>query len=343
MKPGHRLSCTLIAAIGILWLCFFPLFKADFLNRFYFMPFLGIIAATVANTTPAAAGIVYFPILTRLAIDPATAVQFSLIIQAYGMGLGTFSWFMLNRSLFIRNVIPVCLCGGTLGVTAGIVFFPIENSELLTLTFNFIALMFTQIIFFSILFKHRYPNLTIRRTPVNFMILFLFSVIGGMISGWIGFGIDTIFYFILTVGFKINPAASIVTSISLMAAISLIGTFLNAVFHQVPLSLWFSAIPGVTLAGLFLAAYLAVKIGARNVLLLFTMLLCLDFFMVFWTQDTIPMSQSFKIVVTYVLVVYLLFIHVKIFKQSYKQIQPDLGNFSGRNGAGTESEGKPRR
>jgi len=327
MKQNQRLPYFILASVAGLWTLFFPYFHEDFLNRFFYMPFLGIIAATVANTTPAAAGIVYFPILTRLHIHPVTAVQFSLIIQAYGMGLGTFRWFMVNKKLFIANVIPVCLVGGIGGVVTGIVFVPIDNPGMLTLIFNSIAFIFSQIIFFSILFQHKYPNLTVDLTVPNAALLLLFSFLGGLVSGWIGFGIDTMFYFILTVIFKINPAVAIVTSISLMAAGSLAGTILNIMLNEVPLSLWYSAVPGVTVAGLFLAAYIAMKIGPKNVLILFTFLLSVDFFTTLWTQNTIPIPQTIRTLVTYVLVVYLIVIHVQIFKKSYKQIGADLGQF----------------
>jgi uncharacterized membrane protein YfcA len=182
MKTKDRAPYIILAAVAGLWIIFFPYFQKDFLSQFFYMPFLGTIAATVANTTPAAAGIVYFPILTRLHVSPITAVQFSLIIQAYGMGLGTFRWFLVNKKLFIFNVIPVCLVGGLAGVVLSIVFFPVSNPELLTLIFNFIAFLLTQIIFFSILFKHKYPKLNVELNFVNILILFVFSFLGGLIS-----------------------------------------------------------------------------------------------------------------------------------------------------------------
>ena len=283
MLKNKRALHIILFTILALWLLLFPYFQKDFLEQFYYMPFLGIIAATVANTTPAAAGIVYFPVLTRLDITPATAVQFSLIIQAYGMGLGTFKWYHVNKKLFIANVLPLCMLGGTVGIVMSMIFIPIKNPELLTLTFNTVSFIFTQIIFFSILFKRKYPHTTVDLTVLNGIVLFLFSWVGGMISGWIGFGIDTLFYFILTLIFRINPAIAIVTSISLMAALSGVGTLINIAFYDVPLSLWYSAIPGVTIAGLFLASYFAMKIGPKNILILFAFLMSLDFFMAIWT------------------------------------------------------------
>lgn len=332
MKKTNLLLYILLAVVCSIWLLSFSHFREDFLGQFYYMPFLGVIAATIANTTPAAAGIVYFPVLTRLQITPATAVQFSLIIQAYGMGLGTFKWYLVNKKLFMAEVMPLCLAGGIMGIIISIVFIPIDNPELVTLTFNSISFIVTQVVFFSILFRRTYPNFKINLNLLNMVVLFIFSLVGGLISGWIGFGIDTMFYFLLTFVFKINPAIAIVTSISLMAAVSVAGTVLNVIFNQVPLSLWYSAVPGVTIAGLFLASYFAVKIGARNILILFAFLLSVDFFMAFWTQHTIPMSQTFKMIFTYFLVIYLLVIHVKIFKQSYKEIDTEFGVFKSDQG-----------
>ena len=317
----------ILAVVTILWIIAFPHFKEEFITNYSFMPLLGIVAATVANTTPAAAGIVYFPILTKLKIDPFTAFQFSLIIQAYGMSLGAFKWYKLNKNLFLKSILPICIIGGMTGASLSIVVFPLKNPELLTLTFNSVAFIFTQIIFFSILFKFQYPYTDIEVTKERSIIFFIISMIGGIISGWIGFGIDTIFYFVLTIGFKINPAISIVTSISLMAATSIYGTILNIIFNNVPFALWYSAIPGVTLAGLFIASFIAIKIGAKNVLLLFTFFLCADFFLTLWTQQTLPMSQTLRTGITYALVIYLLAVHVKIFKQSYNDMTSNLGKF----------------
>lgn len=326
--PKRELIPVAISILaGGLWLIYLPSFYQDFVHQFYYMPFLGIVAATVANTTPAAAGIVYFPVLTRLQVLPITAVRYNLMIQAYGMGLGTLKWYLVNKRLFIAKVIPVCLLGGMIGVYLSICVFPIQNPEMLMLFFNFVAFLLTQIIFASILFKKQYPNVTLDLSLRNICILLAFSFIGGLVTGWIGFGIDTIFYFILTVVFHINPAIAIITSISLMALLSVFGTVLNALLFQLPVSLWFAAIPGVTLAGLFLASFIAVRIGAKNVLILFTVLLSLDFISSFWHQQCIPMDQLIRSYVLYALVVYMVFVHIKIFKTSYENVRSSLGDF----------------
>src|SRR3989339_300352 len=326
MKTIKGPVIILVSAL-ILWLSFLPYFYEVFFSKLFYMPFVGTVAAIVANITPAAAGIIYFPILTHLSVAPVTVAQFNLAIQAYGMGLGTFRWFLFNRNLFLFNLLPICMLGGFLGEIVSIVVFPIKNPELLTLIFNFIAFAFTQIIFFSILRNAKYPNARLNLTLSTGTVLFGFAFIGGLMCGWIGFGIDTLFYFIMTLVFKINPAVSIVTSIALMAAMSISGTVLNAVFHDVPLALWYSAIPGVTIGGLVLSTYIAVKMGAKNILLLFTFFLSTDFFVTLWTQQTLPMSETLRKIIIYLLVFYLLAIHIKIFRSQSKRMEVSMGNF----------------
>ncbi len=333
MRTKDKSPYIILGVVIIVWLCCLPWFYDIFFSHLFYMPFVGALAAVIANITPAAAGIVYFPILTHLAVSPATVAQFNLIIQAYGMGLGTFRWFLFNRKLFIFNVLPVGLAGGLLGEIISMVWFPISNPELLTLVFNFIAFLFTQIIFFSLLRNAQYPNLHVPLTIVNCSVLFFFAVIGGLLCGWIGFGIDTIFYFVMTVMFKINPAASIVTSIALMAAMSITGTILNAFFHDIPVALWFSAIPGVTLGGLFLAAYIAVRMGARNILLLFTFFLTIDFLVALWTQQTLPMTETARKLIIYALAFYMLFIHIKIFRKQSGNVKASVGEFEDKTGS----------
>ncbi|MBF0202430.1 MAG: sulfite exporter TauE/SafE family protein [Desulfamplus sp.] len=321
----YRLPVFVALAAALAWLALLPVFHESFFSSLYYMPFLGALAATIANITPAAAGIVYFPILTHLDMAPATVTQFSLMIQAYGMGLGTFRWFIFNRNLFIFNIIPVSIAGGLLGEVVSMVLLPIKNPELLTLVFNFIAFLFTQIIFFSLLKNHTYPSRRVDMDRINFLVLFSCAFVGGLLCGWIGFGIDTIFYFTLTIFFRINPASAIVTSISLMAAMSVSGIVINHLFHDnpLPLSLFYSAIPGVTFAGLFLATFIAVKIGSRNILLLFTLFLGVDFLAAFWHQGILPMNHFVKICVISLLGLYLLGVHVKLFMDNRRNRDRD--------------------
>ncbi|GAB6097558.1 hypothetical protein JCM14469_38120 [Desulfatiferula olefinivorans] len=320
-RKKHKSPWIILALALTGWLAMLPFFSEAFFSGLFFMPFVGAVAAVVANITPAAAGIIYFPILTHLSVSPVTVAQFNLAIQAYGMGLGTFRWFLFNRRLFLFNVLPLSIAGGLLGEIVSMVIYPIRAPEMLTLIFNGIAFVFTQIIFFSLLRNTKYPNNSFTLTASSGTVLFAVAFVGGLLCGWIGFGIDTIFYFMMTMVYRINPAVAIVTSIALMAVMSITGTLFNVFIHNVPFTLFYSALPGVTLGGLFLAAYIAVRMGPRNILLLFTFFLSADFFMTLWTQQTIPMSETIRKLVIYVLVFYLLAIHVRIMRNQSRAVE----------------------
>jgi len=301
------------------WFLFFPYFKDVFLNKYYYMPFLGIIAATIANTTPAAAGIVYFPILTKFNIIPLEAVKYSLMIQAFGMGIGSIRWYLLNKNLFIKNILPLALTGGFIGCFFSIVIFPLKDPAYLKLIFNIIAFLLVQFIIISIIRKNNYFKNHVELNKNVLITIAICSLSGGLISGWIGFGIDTIFYFILTIFYKVNPAIAIVTSICIMAFISIFASILHLIMNSaLPISLWYSAIPGVAIGGLFLATYVAVKLGTKNILILFCLLLCIDFYHCIWTQHVIPMGHILRFIITDILILYVVVIHIKVFKHNYK-------------------------
>ena len=86
MKKKISLPYIILAIVSTIWICLFPYFSEDFMNNFYYMPFLGTIAATVANTTPAAAGIVYFPIFNPPDHQPCNrrSIQFNHPGLRYG-------------------------------------------------------------------------------------------------------------------------------------------------------------------------------------------------------------------------------------------------------------------
>ncbi len=286
------------------------------------MPLLGIIAATIANTTPAAAGIVYFPVLTQLSITPLTTVRFTQMIQAYGMGLGTLKWYLVNSRLFLWQVLPLCIVCGVCGTFAGLVLFPLKNPEILKFIFNIVSFVLVQFVFVGLLFKREYNQLKINDNWFNLSLLAVVSIFGGMISGWIGFGVDTMVYFILTIFFRVNIALAIITSISLMTACSIAATVINFSLYDMSgvTPLWFSALPGVTLAGLFLASYFAMRLGTRTILLLFSLCLSVEFFIAVWTQEVIPLGFIARFVITNVMLIYLAVVHMKVFKSHYRAI-----------------------
>lgn len=317
MTKKHYLPYYIFAAVVVFWLICLPIFYADFLNRYFFMPFLGVVAATVANVTPAAAGIVYFPVMTRIHIEPAQVVMYTLMIQSFGMSLGSMKWFIVDHTLFLKNELMVSLSGGTIGIVLAIFFFPLSDARLLRLIFDYFTYLITILVFLRLIFQRAKGGVDFKFNALSIFILFSFSIIGGIISGWIGFGLDTIFYFTLTFFYRVNAAAAIVTSIALMAAVSIIGTICNAFLYPLPVTIWFSALPGVAIGGLFVATFLAVKARWWKILVFFIYFFGVQIFVGYIYERDQFTAYLLSLLKINLIIAYLVIMDVIVFNVSY--------------------------
>ncbi len=318
-KHNKLVLYIILISVAILWALLTPRFWPDLSQKYFFMPILGVLAATVANTTPVAAGIVYFPILTFLKISPLEAVLYTMMIQSYGMGIGAIRWFIEDRRLFLWKVLPICLIFGAAGAFCSTVYFPLTNPAILKNVFNIISFILVSAIFYSVIKKHRYPKTSIPLNRRNVILLIIAAYIGGVFAGWLGFGIDTVFYFLLTLVFRVQPAIAIVTSIALMTGISLFGTGLHYIIHPdvLPWGIWYSALPGVTLGGIFLAAYLTTEVTMKKFFIIFIFFLLAEFGVITLTQITLTTRYIVQFIIINALVLYLVYIHIRLFRQSY--------------------------
>ena len=309
----------ILLAVAILWGLLTPKFWPELSEKYFFMPILGVLAATVANTTPVAAGIVYFPILTFLKISPLEAVLYTMMIQSYGMGIGAIRWFIEDKRLFLWKVLPICLLFGAAGAFSSTIIFPLTNPGILKNAFNIISFILVSAIFYSVIKKHRYPKTSVAFNRKNIIILIISAYVGGVFAGWLGFGIDTVFYFVLTLVFRIQPAIAIVTSIALMTGISIFGTGMHYIIHPefLPWGIWYSALPGVTLGGIFLAAYLTTEVTMKKFFIIFLFFLLAEFGVITLTQITLTLRYVIQFIIINTLVLYLVYIHIRLFRQSY--------------------------
>jgi uncharacterized protein len=306
-------------AVIVFWIICLPIFYDDFVSQYFFMPFLGVVAATVANVTPTAAGIVYFPVMTRIHMDPTQVVMYTLMIQSFGMSLGSIKWFIVDRKLFLKNVLVVCLIGGFIGIALAIFFFPIRDPQRIKTIFDYFSYVIVVLVLLRVLLQKGQGITEFKFDIYSFIILFSFSVFGGLVSGWIGFGVDIIFYFILTIFYRINAAAAIVTSIVLMAGVSIAGTFFNYLLFDLPKNIWFSALPGVAIGGLFVATFLAVRARWWKVLLFFLYFFIVQIFLGYVYEREQLAAYLFSLLKINLIIAYLVIMDVIVFNVTYKK------------------------
>ncbi len=314
------LPVYIFCAVLLFWLGCLPVFYADFVSQYFFIPFLGVVAATVANVTPTAAGIVYFPVMTRIHMDPAQVVLYTLMIQSFGMSLGSIKWFIFDRKLFLKNVLVVSLIGGSIGIALAIFFFPVRDPQRIKTIFDYFSYLIVVLVLIRVLLQKDRGIVDFKLDFFSFAVLFAFSVFGGMVSGWIGFGVDIIFYFILTIFYRINAAAAIVTSILLMAGVSIVGTVLNSFLFTLPINIWFSALPGVAIGGLFVATFLAVRARLWKVILFFLYFFVVQIFLGYVYEREQLAAYLLSLLKINVIIAYLVIMDVIVFNVTYKKL-----------------------
>ncbi len=248
----------------------------------WFMPLLGIVAATIAMSTPAGGGVVFFPTMVLLGIPPYQAAAFSVGAQSVGMGIfGTFNWIKRDRSAILKPaVVATALVGGAATLLSLFVF-PIAQARPLQLTFSFFGLGLAIYIFYGLGHGLDKETLPFRLGPRMIVALAVVALLGGLLVGYIGVGIDALLFLVLTSFFKIDSHEATVTSILTMGFAAMVPFAVHLlVLRDVPINLWLMVLPGILL-GARLGPWLNQALGRRRILVGFSILLLVEFVMTF--------------------------------------------------------------
>lgn len=192
----------------------------------WFMSVTMIFASFIAGATSEGGGAVAFPIMTLFfKIKPSIARDFSLMIQSFGMIMASFAIYF-SGIRFLKKVILISSLGGILGIFISLNFL----TEFLTpsyikIFFTSLWLSFAIFILF-IWLKGDYFNKEHLDNP-NIMALLLYGILGGMISGLVGTGIDILIFSYLTLRHRICLKIATPTSVILMGINSFAGFFLK--------------------------------------------------------------------------------------------------------------------
>jgi uncharacterized membrane protein YfcA len=274
-----------IVALVVLAVLFIALLLGGFvkpqeLYAAWFMPFLGIVAATIAMSTPAGGGVVFFPTMVLLGIPPFEAVAFSVGAQSVGMGIfGTFNWMKRDRSaILFPVVIATVLIGGAASLLALLVF-PVAQAGPLQLTFSIFGAGLATYIFYSLRRGHDKQTKHYQWSVWIFMAIVVVGLIGGLFVGYIGAGIDALLFLVLTSRFKIDSHQATVTSIVTMGLTAMIPFGVHLfIISDVPINLWLMVLPGI-LIGARIGPWLNKTLGSRRILIGFATLLLIEFLM----------------------------------------------------------------
>jgi len=191
----------------------------------WFMSVTMAFGSFVAGSTSQGGGAVAFPVMTLgFGIDPKGARDFSMMIQSIGMTSASVAIFW-RRIEVDGTTLVVAGLAGAVGVIIGLEFvqqwFAPDPTKVffvsLWLAFGFALWRINQVTR-----KIRRRSLA-NRSPLTLGFLALSGLLGGIISGLLGSGLDILVFALLVLGFRLCETVATPTSVVLMAGNSLVG------------------------------------------------------------------------------------------------------------------------
>lgn len=209
-----------------------------------------VFGSAIAGGTCLGGGAVAFPVFTKvLHISPHDAKIFSLAIQSVGMTSASVAICLTGIRVEWR-VIRWASLGGFVGIFLGSGFLaPLLPSDAIKMSFTVMLLSFA----ITLLALNRSPRELYTGMPVWRMrergIWLIVGLMGGIMSGLVGSGIDVFAFSVMVVMFRLCEKVATPTSVIVMAVNAMAGFALQFfVFQDFPdlvRNCWFAAIPVV--------------------------------------------------------------------------------------------------
>jgi uncharacterized membrane protein YfcA len=209
-----------------------------------------IFGSMVAGGTSMGGGAVAFPVFTKvLHVPPHDAKIFALAIQSIGMSAASITIVAMGTKVEWRFIRWASL-GGILGIVIGTGFLaPVLPPDIIKISFTTMVSSFATVLF-ALNRKRRNKNLSIpfwgKRERVISLVV---GLLGGIISGLVGSGMDIFCFSIIVLLFGLCEKVGTPTSVILMA----INAVTGFMFHKYVLgdftgsvvNYWLAAVPVV--------------------------------------------------------------------------------------------------
>lgn len=249
----------------------FILFPIEILKKAWITSLFGLIACCLpSGGAPIAGGIVFIPFLQMLGLSPKQAVAFCSASQAVGCGIFTpLNWYSKDQGIFIKSSIPISLFGAIIGLYLSLFHFPLDEHQVgIFFAYFCIFLAFTVI-------HGLFHDLTIQDQPVKFdkiskiIVYFIVSLIGGMIAGYIGIGVEKLYFLLVTFYDKGELKRSTISAITIIGWLSIVSAFAHLfIMQDVPLVYWVCSLPGILL-GSMIGPIINSHLGSFKIMMIF--------------------------------------------------------------------------
>ena len=260
---------SIALAVWMAWFTFLgPKFALSNMFHHWQIAVTMAFASIIAGGTSIGGGAVAFPVFTKLLhVSPYDAKVFSLAIQSVGMGAAALVISLTG----IRVAWPVILwasIGGVIGVGLGLGIAPLLPSNVVKMSFSLVLASFA----ITLLALNRgarechpvMPIWTVRERAIAIGA----GLLGGVMSGLVGNGIDILVFSAMVLLFRMSEKVATPTSVILMAVNALVGLawqgWVFEDFTDPVRSYWLAAIP-VVVVGAPLGAILCSKFRRETI------------------------------------------------------------------------------
>ena len=221
----RQVVCVVGVLVWAVWLSALGVSRgAEVISENWPFPFTMIFGSVVAGASSVGGGAVAFPVFTKwLSVLPQDAKVFSLAIQSVGMGAATLA-IVFGRVRVDWRVIRWASAGGVGGVLIGTVLLsPHMIPPVVKMSFTMMMASFA----FTLWVLNRghrechdaLPEFSTRERGL----LFLAGLVGGMMSGLVGNGVDIVVFSMMVLLFRVSEKVATPTSVVLMALNAMVG------------------------------------------------------------------------------------------------------------------------
>jgi len=231
LMPSKRLPtwATMGLTVAFVWALWITgMVRGDRWDLFaenWFMSVTMAFGSFIAGATSEGGGAVAFPVMTLFfGIEPATARDFSLMIQAVGMTAAAIT-ILSTRIPVERHALVWGSAGGAIGIILGLEFV----AGRLTPPYAKMLFMSTWLSFAVALYLiNRYHEREVHWDITNFLprhavLLFVVGIVGGVITSITGSGLDITIFSLLVLRLRINEKIATPTSVVLMGINAAVG------------------------------------------------------------------------------------------------------------------------
>jgi uncharacterized membrane protein YfcA len=199
---------------------------ALFKQNWIFIP-VGFCGAVLGNISAVGGGIVFIPVIMFVFhLPPVTALKIALASQSWGMTSGAIGW-MQKRVVPLRALkltVPGLLIGSSI---SSLVIHP--SALLVKLLFGPVSILLG--VLTIVLSRKAMKSAARAEIPPNAALpLFVISLIGGLITGWIAIGEGELVAALLMLVYRVNVATCIGLGVVLLSINSIFLTVLHHFF-----------------------------------------------------------------------------------------------------------------